>query len=54
MTEQQAFAIATLIKPIAVFAVFGALIVIRFAVIRYCPSGIIKRLLLLRITNRRN
>jgi hypothetical protein len=47
--EQTSFMIAMLIKPFAVFAVLAALLCVRYAVIKYLPSGRLKRLLLIRL-----
>ncbi len=47
--EQVSFGIAMALKPLGVIIVLGALVCVRFAVIRWMPEGKIKRLFLTRV-----
>jgi hypothetical protein len=52
--EQVSLSIALAIKPFAAIAILTALLGVRFAIIKYMPDSKLKRLLLIRVSKRRN
>ena len=52
--EQWSFAIAMAVKPFALLAILGFLLVCRYLVIWYMPEGKLKNILLTRLKKPRN
>ena len=52
--EQTSLVLAMLIKPFALLAVLGMLVLIRYGIIKYMPDGWLKRLFLIRLDKPRD